>query len=145
MAERRALAGVFAVYLVLLVWLVMWKLHLPFIGRDDMRELKLTPFAEDDGYGASSPVEVLGNLVVFLPLGVFLRFLAPGWGWWRVAAAAAALSLAFEIGQYVTAAGSSDVTDVITNTAGAVAGFALSRRPAASPARGARRRSGVPG
>jgi glycopeptide antibiotics resistance protein len=145
MAERRALAGVFAVYLALLVWLVMWKLHLPFIGRDDMRELKLTPFAEDDGYGASSAVEVLGNLVVFVPFGVFLRALARGWRWWRVAATAAALSLTFEIGQYVTAVGSSDVTDLITNTAGAVTGFALSRRPAGSPAPAARRRPGVPG
>jgi glycopeptide antibiotics resistance protein len=144
MTERRALAGAFAVYLVLLVWLVMWKLHLPFIGRDDMRELKLTPFAGDDGYGASSPVEVLGNLVVFAPFGLFMRGLAPGWRWWRVAAVAAALSLAFEIGQYVTAAGSSDVTDVITNTSGALAGFALSRQPAGSRAHEARPRRGVP-
>lgn len=128
---RRALTGLFVVYLGLLVWLVMWKLHIPFIGRDDMREIKLVPFVRGGGYGANSPVETLGNLLVFLPFGMFLAALAPGWRWWRAAAAAAALSLAFEIAQYVTAAGSSDVTDVVMNTAGGILGFATVRAGAA--------------
>jgi glycopeptide antibiotics resistance protein len=137
---RRVLTGLFVVYVGLLVWLVMWKLHVPFIGRDDMREIKLVPFLRGGGYGANSPIETLGNLVVFLPFGMFLSALAPGWRWWRAAAAAAALSLAFEIAQYVTAAGSSDVTDVVMNTAGALAGF-VTARAVAAPARSIPRRS----
>lgn len=122
---RRALIGLFVVYLGLLVWLVMWKLHVPFIGRDDMREIKLVPFVRGGGYGANSPVEALGNLLVFVPFGMYLAALAPGWRWWRAAAAAATLSLVFEVAQYVTAAGSSDSTDVIMNTAGGLVGFGL--------------------
>lgn len=129
--SRAFLIVLFFIYLVLLVWVVMWKLHEPFIGRDDMREIKLVPFAISSIYGASDPIEVVQNLAVFVPLGIYLGMLKPTWRWWTIVLVAAALSLAFEIAQYVTAAGSSDTTDVVVNTAGALAGFgvlALARR-----------------
>src|SRR4051812_31858641 len=122
---RVVLFVLFAIYLVLLVWLAVWKLHVPFVGRDDMRELKLVPFLPSGHFGASSPFDVVGNLAVFVPFGIYLRLLAPTWGWWKVGVAAAGLSLAFEVTQYVTAVGSSDLTDVIVNTAGGLAGFGL--------------------
>jgi MYXO-CTERM domain-containing protein len=50
--------------------------------------------------------------------------LAPAWRWWKAAAVVAGVSLALEVAQYVTAVGSSDVTDVIVNTAGGLLGFA---------------------
>ncbi|MFK4729033.1 VanZ family protein [Agromyces mediolanus] len=121
------LAGLFAVYLVLLVWLVLWKLNLPWEAMPERRSLKLVPFIAAEGYGASALREVAGNVAVFVPFGLGLALLRPGWGWWRVAAAAAALSAALELAQFALAIGSTDVTDVITNTAGAVAGVVLAR------------------
>lgn len=126
MSERRlVLSTLFTIYLGLLVWLVMWKMHVPFIGRDDMRGIKLIPFARGDGFGASSPIEACANLIVFLPFGMFLAALAPGWRLWGAAAAATAMSVGFEVAQYVTAVGSSDITDVIMNAAGGIAGFGV--------------------
>jgi glycopeptide antibiotics resistance protein len=123
--RRTAVILLFVVYLILLVWLVLWKLHAPFIGREDMREIKLIPFAAGDGYGSSSPFEVAGNLAVFVPFGLYLGILLPRWSWWQVGAAATAVSLVFETIQYVTAVGASDITDVISNTAGGLLGFGL--------------------
>ena len=122
---RRALAVLFAVYLALLVWLVLWKLHVPFIGRDDMRELKLIPFVSGGSFGASAPFELIGNLLVFVPFGVYVGLLAPAWRWTRVLAVAAGASLTLEVVQFVTAVGSADVTDVIVNSAGGLLGFGL--------------------
>jgi glycopeptide antibiotics resistance protein len=123
--RRVLLIALFAVYLVLLVWLVLWKVHVPFVGRDDMREIKLVPFAASGGYGASSPFEVLANLLVFLPFGVYLRIVAPSWPLWRVVAVIAGASLALEVAQYAFATGSSDMTDVLVNTVGGLAGIGL--------------------
>ncbi|MCS0499685.1 VanZ family protein [Protaetiibacter mangrovi] len=123
--RRALLVTLFVVYLALLTWLVMWKLHDPFIGRADMRSIKLVPFLPGDGFGASDPLEILGNVAVFVPFGVYLRLLRPDWRVARIALLAGALSLAFEVAQYVTAVGSSDVTDVIANTAGAILGFVV--------------------
>jgi glycopeptide antibiotics resistance protein len=119
------LALLFGVYLVLLVWTVLWKLHVPFVGRDDMRGIKLVPFVPADGFGSSASFEVAMNLLIFVPFGVYLALLAPAASVWRIGLVAAAASLALETAQFVLASGSSDVTDVIVNTAGGVMGWSL--------------------
>lgn len=122
---RRIPAALFAAYLALLFWTVLWKLHEPYVGGDWMRAVKLVPFAAADGFGASAPFEVAMNVVIFAPFGVYLGILAPSL---RVAASAAlfaATSVVLEVAQFVFALGSSDVTDVIVNTAGGLAGLGL--------------------
>ena len=119
------IALLFVVYVVLLVWTVLWKLHVPFIGRDDMREIKLIPFASGDGYGASAPFEVIANLLIFVPFGVYLAMLVRSWPAWKLTLVIAAASVSLEIAQFVLASGSSDITDVVVNSAGGVLGIAL--------------------
>jgi len=124
-SSRRLLAILFVIYLALLTWVVMWKLEMPSIG-GGVRNLKLTPFVTgSNGDGASQPVEVWANLLLFVPLGVYLALLAPRWSRWGLAALAVGLSAGFEAAQYVLAVGRTDVTDVIVNTAGALVGMAL--------------------
>ena len=118
------LVVLFGVYLLLLAWIVLWKLDVPWVG-GVQRVIKLVPFAPSAGEGASQPSEVAVNIVLFLPFGVYLGLLAPSWRWWKAMSAATGVSLVFEVTQYVLAIGSSDVTDVIVNVAGGLAGFAL--------------------
>ncbi|WP_165314378.1 VanZ family protein [Agromyces protaetiae] len=125
---RHFAAILFLVYLALLVWLVMWKFETPWIGNDFDRQIKLVPFIAAGAFGASRPLEVLANVVIFVPFGVYLALLAPSWPWWRTALVAAAASTGLEIGQYAFAVGSTDVTDVIVNAGGALVGFALASR-----------------
>jgi len=120
-----ALVVMFAVYLVLLVWIVLWKVELPWLGEESRRVVKLVPFVAGAGTGASRPLEVVANVLLFVPFGVYLGLLAPRWSWWRAAALFAASSLGLEVAQYVLAVGSSDVSDVIANTAGGLVGFGL--------------------
>lgn len=136
--RRALLALLFVVYLALLTWVVMWKLEMPWVG-GGVRNVKLTPFvASSNGDGASQPIEVWANLLLFIPFGVYLRLLAPGSSRWLVPASALATSAALEVAQFVLAVGRTDVTDVIANTAGAVVGMvvvALVQRGMGTPAR----------
>ena len=118
------LSALFVVYLVLLVWIVLWKLGIPWVG-GVYRVIKLVPFAPTGDDGASAPFEVVANLALFVPFGVYLGLLAPSWAWWKTASAVAGASVVLEVTQYVFGIGSSDVTDVIVNTAGGLAGLGL--------------------
>ncbi|MGO4592264.1 VanZ family protein [Leifsonia sp. 2TAF2] len=135
-ASRSVPAVLFVVYLALLGWAVLWKFHVPDLSGEGVRAVKLVPFVASEGFGGSRPSEMLANLLLFVPFGIHLAVLAPRWRVWTVAAVAALASCALEATQYVLAVGSSDVTDVIVNTAGAVCGFiALSWMRAASRGR----------
>jgi len=76
---RGLLWVLFALYAAMLVWVVVWKLEVPHIGRGGIREVKLVPFAPDACDGASAPSEVLANVLLFIPFGVYLGLLAPMW------------------------------------------------------------------
>lgn len=112
----------FALYLALLTWIILWKLDLPHIGSGD-RSVKLVPYVTDGWHGASEPREVLANVLLFTPLGIYARLLTR-----RVllpVLGAATLSAGFEVAQYVLRVGSTDLTDVLANTAGAIAGVVV--------------------
>jgi glycopeptide antibiotics resistance protein len=117
------LDALFVVYLVLLVWTVLWKLEVPWVGEDRM--VKVLPFVATDGAGASAPLEVVVNLLLFVPFGLYLGLLVPARRWWALAGVVAGSSLALEVGQYVLAVGRSDATDVVVNTAGGLVGLGL--------------------
>ena len=117
----------FAVYLALLAWVVLWKLELPWIGDAAglARPIKWVPFVPSGAEGASKPAELLINLVLFVPFGLFVGALAPAWTWWKAAIAALAASLVLETVQHLISTGSFDTTDLIVNTAGALLGWAI--------------------
>lgn len=122
---RVLLVGLFAVYLAMLAWIVLWKLEIPYVGGGALRLVKLVPFVAAGGAGASAPFEVVVNGVLFVPFGLYLGLLAPSWPWWKAAGTIAGASLALEVTQYVLALGSSDVTDLVVNTAGGLVGIGL--------------------
>jgi len=122
---RVVLCVLFALYLILLAWIVLWKLEVPYIGDGELRQIKLVPFAPSACDGASAPSEVVANIVLFIPFGLYLGLLAPAGPWWRSTGTIVGASLAMELAQYAIAVGSSDVTDLLTNTAGGLAGLGL--------------------
>ncbi|MBM7830854.1 glycopeptide antibiotics resistance protein [Agromyces cerinus] len=123
--RRFVLPALFALYLALLAWIVMWKLEVPYFGMGGLRQVKLVPFVSNACNGASAPSEVVANIVLFIPFGLYLGLLAPSWPWWKATFAIAGASLALEVAQYALSVGSSDVTDLITNTAGGLIGLVL--------------------
>ena len=124
-ASRALLPAMFAVYLVLLGWIILWKLEVPHVGDGSLRVVKLVPFIANGDAGASAPLEIVVNVLLFVPLGAYLGPLAPAMRWGRAAMTILGVCLALEALQYALALGSSDITDLIANTTGGLIGFGM--------------------
>ena len=127
-ARRRGVLTVaFVGYLVLLAWVVLWKLEVPWIGEAAAlsRPLKLVPFVASGDAGASASAEVVINLVIFVPYGLFMGALAPTWAWWKGAGIFLGTSIVLESIQHLISTGSFDTTDLIVNTAGGLIGYGI--------------------
>ena len=68
---------------------------------------------------------VLGNILWFLPLGLFLRWIRKESSWKSALAIGAGVSFAIELTQWLLQSGISDVNDVLLNAAGTVLGWWL--------------------
>lgn len=78
--------------------------------------------------GRNFVVNILGNLVVFLPLGFAIPVLGGrATRAWHVAVAGALLSAGVELAQYGLGRRVADIDDVFMNTTGSVVGYAISR------------------
>ena len=117
----------FVVYLVVLVWVVVWKLDVPYIGAAAglPRPIKLIPFLPSAEAGGSATPEILANIVLFVPFGIYLGLLAPTWSWWKLTGVFVGASLILEATQHLLSTGSFDTTDVIVNAVGGLAGLGL--------------------
>ncbi len=71
-----------------------------------------------------SVINLLGNVLVFVPFGGLIP-LAIGGGWWRMLAVHSAGIVVLEVAQLVSKRGSLDVDDFILNTLGAMLGYLL--------------------
>ena len=120
--QKRITKVLLGSYLALLVWIILFKLRFSLADLEQQRSINLIPFHYDNET-AFHAKEVINNMLVFLPVGVYLKMLGVRTRY--AALAGFAISLTFETLQFVLACGASDITDVITNTAGALVGAAI--------------------
>ena len=123
----KLLIALFGIYLVLLVWVILWKLEKPWVGEAALlpRPLKLVPFVASGDAGPSNPEEVLANILLFIPFGLYLGSLARSWKWWQLTAVFLGASLVLETSQHLLSTGSFDTSDLISNTLGGLAGLGI--------------------
>lgn len=117
----------FIFYTVFVVWNILFKyvspLELFSCERYFSRSINLIPF-NDLLEGNYLKLDVWGNIILFIPLGIYLKIKSDK-KWSVLAAATALISIIFEIMQYIFAIGASDITDVIYNTVGTLTGILL--------------------
>lgn len=122
--EKTISCIVFAVYMLLLVWLVLFKFATSLDRIPQMRGLNLIPFR----YDTASPIqvrEILYNFIVFIPAGFYFAALFSKKNILLGTIAVAVVSFVFETIQWIFSIGASDVTDLITNTLGGLCGMML--------------------
>ncbi|MCA2388898.1 MULTISPECIES: VanZ family protein [Lactococcus] len=113
----------FFIYILGLIWLVLFKLSfqpLAFLEMTNTRSLNLTPLAMSGGRR-----EVLFNILAFIPFGILLTMNAPKISFLNKWAISILLSFSFESLQYLLAIGATDITDLITNSLGALLGISF--------------------
>lgn len=118
--------GLFIVYFFVLVWIIVFKMQFSFHDLPHFRGLNLIPFAGSAAKNNRLDFhEILLNVLVFAPFGLYLGMLRRGRPFWKKIAAIAGVSLLFELLQFLFAIGGADVTDLIGNTLGGAAGIGL--------------------
>lgn len=96
-----------------------------------LRSINLIPFQTIAGFmngniwSLRALANILGNIFIFIPLGVFVSHQGSGKSFKWKAAILLSATLFLEIVQYVLALGSSDIDDVLLNFAGGLLGIAL--------------------
>ena len=116
--------ALFAVYSLLLVWVVLLKLEFDILAIEKTRALNLMPFYYEDVVEGDFPIfEALANLLVFLPFGIYLKILNCKNK--KIILSGFLLSLVFETVQFVFELGKTDITDLITNTLGVIVGVLI--------------------
>lgn len=92
------------------------------------RYMQMIRTLTDPGLFRHALVNLVGNVVLFIPLGFFLPyFCRPLRGFLRTALTVLALIVVVELTQYVTLLGSCDVDDLVLNMAGALMGYPVWR------------------
>ena len=123
-SQSRLTLALAIVYGLLVVWIILFKMspipEIPYL--DHIRHINLIPFHYDTEVDSHAQ-EVIENLLIFIPLGLYLKMLRAGN---RMAILiCAGFSLLLECLQYVIGIGATDITDLITNTAGAAIGVGV--------------------
>ncbi|NNC11043.1 VanZ family protein [Planctomonas sp. JC2975] len=115
---------VLAAYIVVLLWLVLFKFtpDVASVLTAHERSVNVIPFA---GSTWRSVEQMTLNLIAFIPFGLLMSVTVKRLGFWSRFLVIVAFSGLVELTQYVFAIGASDITDVITNAAGGLAGLAL--------------------
>lgn len=116
----------FILYLVLLVWIILFKLQFSLSDMDHRRSINLIPFYYSTAVGGRFHIkEVRDNVLIFIPFGIFLSMLAFEMKLRSKFLILLGTSFVLEVMQYVLAIGGTDITDIITNVSGGVVGIIL--------------------
>src|SRR5580765_8591079 len=120
--------GLLALYIVTLIWIILFKLtfNISKILHYQHRSLNLIPFAAPSKvHGRINYGEIILNCLFFIPLGLLLNVNFKKIGFLPKLAFIMIFSVSAELIQYIFAIGATDITDVITNTAGGIIGLKL--------------------
>lgn len=113
---------VFGIYFVLLTWLVLFKFTTSLSELPSIRGINLIPFYYDQETSTHLS-EVFYNMIVFVPLGVYIQILRDKWKITTKCFIILLTSFLFEVIQFIFAIGASDITDLIGNTLGGLIGI----------------------
>lgn len=128
MKKRKVEKYLFIVYLVVLVWVLLFKfgtsisdvLFQALHDDNDIRNINLIPFGESMGMK-----EMMFNVIMFIPFGVLVQMMNKKGSRLKKIMYILSFSVLIELGQFVLALGATDITDVINNTAGGMMGVLL--------------------
>lgn len=112
----------FTIYIFLVIWIILFKLAISIDQLPQFRSINLIPFY----YPNKTTYQirkVLDNLIIFIPFGLYLKTLNIDSK--RTVFLGFLFSFSLELSQYIFCIGASDITDLITNTTGALVGVGI--------------------
>lgn len=120
--SRQLTQELFGIYLIVLFWIIIFKLNLSLIPLGSYRSVNLIPFAAPALInGHVNWAEPLLNILIFVTFGIYAANLFKPVGF--KLKLIVAVSIFCEVTQFIFGIGASDITDVINNTLGGVIGL----------------------
>ncbi|HFI0454042.1 TPA: VanZ family protein, partial [Streptococcus suis] len=125
MQTRKISMFLFLTYLLLLTWMIVFKMDLSILaGRYTTAQINLLPLAGTAVYdGVLNFPEILFNVVSFIPFGIYMEILFRKASWTVNLLVILLVSLAFEVVQYILLLGIADITDLLANGLGGAIGI----------------------
>jgi glycopeptide antibiotics resistance protein len=125
-SNSRLTRALFIVYLIGLAWLIVLKFNVAFLWIWEERSLNLIPYSEL--FTSKSRIdflEMILNALVFVPFGLYSGILFKQWTFRKHVMTFLAFSFVCEALQYILGVGAADITDMINNTVGGIAGLLI--------------------
>lgn len=124
--EHNITTALLCIYLVIVTWIILFKMQFSISSMPHYRNINLVPFAGSVIVNGKIHMgEIIDNLIIFIPVGVLLSMLKSQWPFWKKVLPIFSLSLLYEVLQYVLAVGATDITDVLSNTTGGIVGILI--------------------
>ena len=114
----------FAVYFLILVWILLFKMSFSIDELYKNRSINLIPFMGSVIVnGKIDTSEIINNIIVFIPVGIYVCMLKKDWSILKKISVGFFISLGIEVLQFILAIGATDITDLIGNTLGGIIGI----------------------
>lgn len=115
----------FIIYLIVLIWILLFKFGVRF-SYMGTGSVNLIPFRQYFiSNGKIDRAELILNVVIFVPLGIYAGLLFKSWVWGHKLFFFFLISFLFEGLQFIFRIGAFDVTDIITNILGGIIGLLI--------------------
>ena len=114
----------FAVYFIILVWILLFKMSFSIDELYKNRSINIIPFMGSVIVNGRIYIsEIINNIVVFIPVGIYVCMLKKDWPILKKISVGFFISLGIEVLQFVLSIGATDITDLIGNTFGGMVGI----------------------
>ena len=124
--QRNLTRILFAVYFLILVWILLFKMSFSLDELYKNRSINLIPFMGSVVVNGRIYInEIIDNILVFIPLGIYICMLKEDWSILRKISVGFFISLGIEVLQFILAIGATDITDLIGNTLGGIIGIGV--------------------
>lgn len=124
--QRNLTMILFTIYFCILIWILLFKMSFSFDELHQNRSINIIPFSGSVIVNGKLYInEIINNILVFIPIGVYTCMLKQEWSIPKKVSVAFFISLSVEVLQFVLAIGATDITDLIGNTLGGVIGIGV--------------------
>ena len=124
--QRNLTRILFAVYFLILVWILLFKMSFSLDELYKNRSINLIPFMGSVVVNGRIYInEIIDNILVFIPLGIYICMLKEDWSILRKISVGFFISLGIEVLQFILAIGATDITDLLGNTLGGIIGIGV--------------------
>lgn len=126
MKKKKITLFLASLYLIILTWIILFKMQFSLEDLYTVRNINLVPFGESVIINGKIDFdEIIDNVIVFIPVGLYFQMLKRNAKIGKKIGIIAGISLTYEIMQYVLAIGATDITDLISNTFGGFLGLGI--------------------